>query len=385
LRNANGGYAADKTVYDSEVIRADTILVETSDSKMSPPSPHSINTPPLFPDYSANGGYAAKKTVYDSEAIRAVTILVETSDSKMPPPPIAAILIPLSPPLRSANGGYAADKTVYDSEAIRAVTILVETSDSKMPPEDTLGGQDGVYNPDGLADGHVPRNMRLVLAAIDLLQPYVHLTHASPPVVPLSGPAPCLLVEWQVWGAVSVDDSIALWRESTLAPWVELPFMLAGAKRQLSSHIHAAPRSPSADRGRSSHRAMDAQNGTLVEGRLLGGAGVWGGESPFAPATLSGCVRPPSRSLGGQIALSVRADTSWAQPPRGIYAPKRSPQSHLARSRADSGYQRLYRGYEVAGRTRWMSEPIEVNCSLATGCCAVGDVACLQGMGAGWG
>jgi len=285
-----------------------------------------------------------------------------------------AYVTPCTPTI---NGGYTPDKTTYDSAAVRAITILVETSDMKIPPEDTLGGVDGVYRPSDPTDGHVPRNMRLALAAIDLLQPHVQLAHA--PASHRVQPARCLPVQWQVWGAVSVDDSVALWRESSRAPWVELPFIPAGGRRSLSSHARVAPRPPTAEGMRvTSRREMGADNGTLVEGRIVGGAGVWGGESPFAPATLSGCVRPPARTLGGQIALSVRADTAWAQPPRGPYAPKRSPQSHLARSRADAGYQSLYRGFEVAGRTRWLSEPIEVNCSIATGCCAADDLACSR-------
>ena len=70
----------------------------------------------------------------------------------------------------------------------------------------------------------------------------------------------------QVWGAVSVEDSIALWRATPADEWAEAPFVASGSRRAMS-------------------------NGALVEGRLIGGLGVWGGESPFNPETLSGYIR----------------------------------------------------------------------------------------------
>lgn len=290
----------------------------------------------------------------------------------------------------SSNGGYPLEKTHYDDAALRAITILVETSDDKIPPESTLGGEDGVYAPSSKADGHVPRNMRLALAAIDILQPHVALSHAQNESFETDGRSSrCVSLKWEVWGAVTVDDSIALWRDSRQSAWMELPFLPPAPRQRALSHASTGtagvtsatgldarlPRSATSERP---HRAMHAGGGlTLVEGRLVGGTGVWGGPSPFDPVSLTGCVRPPAHATTGEIALSVRADSSWAQPPRGVYAPKRAPQSHIARTRAEGGYTSLYQGFQVAATSRWTSEPIAVNCSAAIGCCAVHDAACL--------
>ena len=46
-------------------------------------------------------------------------------------------------------------------------TVLVETSDIKAPPASTYGSGAGVYGMGGPADGHVPRNIRLMLVGID--------------------------------------------------------------------------------------------------------------------------------------------------------------------------------------------------------------------------
>lgn len=105
-----------------------------------------------------------------------------------------------------ANGGYSASKTKYGSADARAFTVLVETSDYKAPSDSTLGGDKGVYNPglrDRGGDGHVPRNMRLALAAIDLVEPYVVAWTSGGK----GGDKGCIPMYWQVWGAVSVDES----------------------------------------------------------------------------------------------------------------------------------------------------------------------------------
>ncbi len=54
----------------------------------------------------------------------------------------------------------------------RAIVFLVETSDAKKPSTDSLGGTENILHPNSLQNGHIPRNVRLTLSAIDLLQPY---------------------------------------------------------------------------------------------------------------------------------------------------------------------------------------------------------------------
>ncbi|EOD09638.1 hypothetical protein EMIHUDRAFT_198201 [Emiliania huxleyi CCMP1516] len=261
----------------------------------------------------------------------------------------------VTPCAPKANGGYAAEKTHYGRDAIRAVTILVETSDQKMPPASTLGGEEGVYGAGGPADGHVPRNMRLALASIDLLQPHIELA-PSLPARPGEG---CLRLEWQVWGAIKVDDTVALWRATPTSAWEEVPFVAAPpSRRKLAS-------------------AVGPSHFSLADGRVLGGDGVWAtGHSPFSPPTIAGCARTPPHVGSAQLAVSVRADSSWAASPSGQFAPKLPPQTHFARARSE--YKAKHGGFEVVGRSRWLSAPIALNCSAAFGCCALQNRRCSR-------
>jgi hypothetical protein len=71
----------------------------------------------------------------------------------------------------------------------RALVFLVETSDAKSPPETKLGGSAEVLHSNGKENGHIPRNIRLGLMSIDLLEPYVCFSHVHLLSNASSGPA----------------------------------------------------------------------------------------------------------------------------------------------------------------------------------------------------
>lgn len=70
--------------------------------------------------------------------------------------------------------GYDANKTIYGNATHRTFNILVEASDHKTPPHNQLGSPQQHYldPPSTKTSGHISRNIRLSLMAIDLLQPY---------------------------------------------------------------------------------------------------------------------------------------------------------------------------------------------------------------------
>ena len=69
----------------------------------------------------------------------------------------------------------------------------------------------------------------------------------------------CLRLEWQVWGAIKVDDTVALWRATPTSAWEEVPFVAAPpSRRKLAS-------------------AVGPSHFSLADGRVLGGDGVWAG------------------------------------------------------------------------------------------------------------
>lgn len=96
---------------------------------------------------------------------------------------------------RDRNNGlglYPPSKTDYASsgnlEAFRAFNILVETDDDKRPAEDRLGTDDNLLKCEGRGDGHVPRNLRLAVQLIDVVEPYVEVISSTFTLLPASVP-----------------------------------------------------------------------------------------------------------------------------------------------------------------------------------------------------
>ena len=78
----------------------------------------------------------------------------------------------LTPCRPLTHGGYAAERTAtYENATARAAVYLVETSDAKQPFAASLGRPAHALRAGAAGDGHVPRNLRLSLAMIDLVQP----------------------------------------------------------------------------------------------------------------------------------------------------------------------------------------------------------------------
>ena len=76
----------------------------------------------------------------------------------------------------SQGGQYPLSKTIYTSDMLRTLNLLIETNSQKTPTEWLLGSVHQVLKPKdakGNSDGDIPRNIRLQLMMIDLVQPYV--------------------------------------------------------------------------------------------------------------------------------------------------------------------------------------------------------------------
>ena len=95
---------------------------------------------------------------------------------------------------------------------------MVETADEKAPAEDTLGSSDAVLRRvlgEGAleGDGHVPRNVRLMLFMTDLVQPYVEwLDYPSSVARSREEEGSAVMAEsgllgWDVGGALQVDET----------------------------------------------------------------------------------------------------------------------------------------------------------------------------------
>lgn len=104
----------------------------------------------------------------------------------------------------TTHGGYAAAKTKYGKATHRCPNFLIETSDAKRPPTNQLGGDEDILHGGSPSDGHVPRNIRLLLVATDLVAPYAWAE------VDLAASTPTKLqISWRVGGALSVESTFA--------------------------------------------------------------------------------------------------------------------------------------------------------------------------------
>ena len=246
----------------------------------------------------------------------------------------------------STHGGYRPERTAaYENASARAVVFLVETTDRKAPPEASLGGErcgaGALLSPGGEGDGHVPRNVRLALAAIDMVRPHVELleAHAAAGSGGLGSDRRAARLEtracvggvqlrWRVWGAVAVDATWPVWRQG---------------------------------------------NGSWKPaGERLAGHGVWGGSvsRPGSAAlkpdptqsddgVFSSCVRLPP-DVTGLVELAARAsvDGAWAHAPpaRAAVTPPLPPQTHIVNARTNPRWRHASQNRRVRGRIEWRSQ-----------------------------
>lgn len=87
---------------------------------------------------------------------------------------------------------------------LRAMVFLVETSDLKQPPANTLGRSEGVLSTAG-GNGHISRNARLGLMAVDIAQPYICLTSLSIEKRNSINNRITIHLNWYVGGSFRVD------------------------------------------------------------------------------------------------------------------------------------------------------------------------------------
>ena len=129
----------------------------------------------------------------------------------------------------STYGGYPVSKTTYDNATLRAFNILVETSNSKIPWTD-LGTSRDVFHANQAENGHVSRNVRVALLAVELVQPwasirYINTNSLADDAIPHQDQDACrnikqtialgecqnmMTVQWDVGGSLRVHET-RLW------------------------------------------------------------------------------------------------------------------------------------------------------------------------------
>ncbi|KAK4532656.1 hypothetical protein CCYA_CCYA13G3513 [Cyanidiococcus yangmingshanensis] len=254
-------------------------------------------------------------------------------------------------------GGYGPSKTlaVRGQAAARMIALLVETADEKQPPEDRLGARQipkassycwradvrllserqahhensADLDTGTLVEGHVWRNVRLSLQAIDILEPYAEFTrfpsnedgnHAN---TSASLNKAC----WRIGGSYRVfETQLEAWRDRTAAgidqshPRSE-PIYRSRLFRD--EHLEQIPGYPAVRLGQSTRWSLDGNGGQEYCVTL----------DDLMPSTKS-----TSAELAWFLRVRLQADLDWGQTPAPEFEtlpPNTPPWSHLARLRTD--------------------------------------------------
>lgn len=262
------------------------------------------------------------------------------------------------PALRGSLPDLAFNRRIRGKHA-RAAVFLVETSDRKAPLAALLGGSRDILNVSSMDNGHIPRNVRLSLTAIDMLQPYVCLLS----VVAATGTSSShvivmVTVTWVVGGAEMVDASwISVYsnvdnntKNNQKSHFhVNASLMFSGktvrqgqfqSSNSCSSHPH--------DKGKNCFEStirLRADTADVVE--------VWNS------------VAEQWQTLGhvGMYSVVVHAavDKHWGMPGQG-FPEHLPPQSYFVRARSDDSLREQNGRFqrELLGRLTWQSEPFSI-------------------------
>lgn len=103
---------------------------------------------------------------------------------------------------------------LWPTDGWRSLAYTVEISNNKQPPESALGGDAELLVPGGDEDGYVPKNVRIALSAIDVVEPYVVWTNRASIPADVEPGVP-FTVEWQVRGCFEVDETRVRFGAST--------------------------------------------------------------------------------------------------------------------------------------------------------------------------
>ena len=309
------------------------------------------------------------------------------------------------------HGIYPSEKTTYPDGTLRAVPLAVFTGTSRRADPVALGTDEDLLTPYGAGNGHVSRNVRAALAAIDLAEPYVTILsvgrretsgHDVTPLRPRSsamgaagvGAAALLLPEgtgnitvtWTVGGAVTVDSTaLMMSRWDDLDPNVFDGGLTMPTKEDLDGFFERLNREYNersgckGDNGGGNLGARCRAGQDLVQFTPpLGPAPTrWNERAPYPdPGEYELGLTPPEAVFSADVDLSrykdgdrlavyaiARVDGGWAKSDGRTYRGL-DPQSHLVRSRTDPDWQyeaTAILGKEksvVRGRLDWFSVPV---------------------------
>ncbi len=250
--------------------------------------------------------------------------------------------------------------------------MLIETSNSKYPSTH-LGTSEGVlaYTPSYSSNGHIARNVRLALMAIDIVEPYVAIRSLNgvvltDDIVPatdhnsIGGVEEChkkkvigvptgtnnATVSWTVGGGFTVDFTNLYY-----AHWDDINDFIVdppiGCNPNLMFGRDLGP----------SFRSTKAINGITRWHKSA---------SDMDRTTFRATIDISDFKLGDKIAIfaAARLDQGWTEQPKKEYVgPNVPPMSHVVNARTNDEWKHVNENSIIQGRQDWFSIPLTIQIS----------------------
>jgi hypothetical protein len=282
--------------------------------------------------------------------------------------------IPCTP---KTYGNYPTDRTIYEEGMLRTLNMLVETSDQKEPLEHTLGTNQDLFSPDGEGNGHISRNIRLSLLAIDVVQPYVSLTRVNginltdldaipllrkdpkncrSAIVQMSHSDATATVQWTVGGSFDVDETYIVYGRQEEMVGSGIVYCTSQPDPQRLNGWISSIMNNTKIANVGNIQVSATQSGRTrwhEQGSKPGPSSQQLGYLPLDPE-FDASILISSFQPGDSILIFAIAtvDSSWNKS-------NSAAQSHLANTRTnDSWHVSNSAGMAIQGHVRWISTPI---------------------------
>lgn len=226
--------------------------------------------------------------------------------------------------------------------------MLIETSNRKEP-HSGLGTSENVlnYKHSFTSNGHVTRNVRLSLMAIDIVQPYVSIMSVNG--LPLSDDVVPMIHLDEVDYRTSKIVSVPFGSKSVTVTWT-----VSGAFTVDSTKLYFAS-------GNNLPLTVDGYDSTQV----LQGVTKWNKISNANDVFTSfkATLDISKFEAGENVAIIAAAtvDQGWMTQPNDHVAPQLPPMSHVVNARTNSYWQHESAGKIIQGQTEWYSIPIMIS------------------------
>jgi hypothetical protein len=271
--------------------------------------------------------------------------------------------------LKKCNSGVTNDIT--DGPQNRAIVYLVETSNDKHPTDSSLGGPHDPLVNTSPNNGHVPRNMRLALTAIDVVQPYVCFNKIDTKYVSETMSLDVDLT-WMVGGAFHV--------ENTFVELVKAPMNYIEREKQNNFNYYLELLDSYVQTNNNGRRLRDRDtfNRRLTPKKIPSysesGDGKWANvlsrknssyfHNTVKLTTNTNTNNGDSKTIVLQpgeywLIAWAEVDKDWGVSGQGFPKDKQ-PQSYLANARTNPGWSSSNKGRQIKGRQLWPSEHVAI-------------------------